>query len=63
MTGFLKSIFYPQDGSRKQVKDAVTASRESVERAASRFEATVRDLLHRNDQVTGRNEIHDEERT
>ena len=54
MTGLLKSIFAPNDGSRQRVMDEVTASRERVEKAANRFEETVRDLLKRNDDVTGR---------
>lgn len=56
MTGLLKSIFAPNDGSRKRVQDEVTASRERVEKAANRFEETVRDLLERNDKLTGRDQ-------
>lgn len=54
MTGLLKSIFAPNDGSRTRVKAEVEASRERVEKAANRFEETVRDLLERNDKLTGR---------
>lgn len=60
MTGLLKSIFAPNDGSRKKVQEAVTASRENVEKAASRFEDTVRELLQHNDSITGRNQSHAE---
>jgi hypothetical protein len=54
MTGFFKSIFAPNDGTRRKVKEEVAASRERLETAANRFEETVRQLLERNDQVTGR---------
>lgn len=54
MTGFLKSILYPHDGTRKAVKEGVVASRVGVERAVTRFEETVRDLLKENDKLTGR---------
>lgn len=59
MTGVLKSIFAPNDGSRQRVQEAVTASRERVESAANRFEDTVRELLGRNDSVTGRDKDHE----
>lgn len=54
MAGLLKSILYPQDGSRKAVKEGVVASRVGVERAVTRFEETIRDLLKENDKFTGR---------
>ncbi len=54
MQGLLRSIFQPQDGSHKAVKDAVVASRERVESAANRFEATIQELLAENDKITGR---------
>ena len=54
MTGILKSIFGPKDGSRQKVKEEVASSRERVETAANRFEETIRDLLDQNDKLTGR---------
>lgn len=54
MTGILKSIFRPHDGTREKVKREVVASRESVDRAANRFEETIRDLMDHNDKLTGR---------
>lgn len=54
MPGILKSIFYPHDGSRQKVREEVASSRESVEKAVNRFEETVRDLMDRNDKLTGR---------
>ena len=54
MIGFFKSIFSSNDGSRQQVKEEVLASRERLETAKNRFEETVRLLLERNDEVTGR---------
>lgn len=58
MQGLLKCIFKPHDGTRKVVKDQVTASREKVESAVNRFEATIRDLLNENDTITGRRDGH-----
>lgn len=55
MTGILKSIFYPHDGSRKQVREEVASSRENVEKAVNRFEETIQGLMDRNDELTGRN--------
>lgn len=54
MTGILKSIFYPHDGSRKRVREEVASSRENVERAVNRFEDTIKGLMDRNDKLTGR---------
>lgn len=54
MTGLLKSILYPHDGTRKAVKEGVVASRVGVERAVTRFEETISDLLKENDKLTGR---------
>ena len=54
MTGILKSIFRPNDGTREKVKGEVVASRESVDKAVNRFEETIRDLMDRNDKLTGR---------
>lgn len=54
MAGILKSIFRPNDGSRKRVHEEVVLSRERVERAANRFEDTIREVLNRNDKLTGR---------
>lgn len=47
-------IFRPHDGTRQRVKDDVETSRRDVEYAVNRFEETIRDLLDRNDQLTGR---------
>jgi len=54
MTSILKSIFRPNDGTREKVKGEVVASRENVEKAVNRFEETIRDLMDRNDKLTGR---------
>lgn len=54
MPGILKSIFYPHDGSRQKVRKEVSSSRERVEKAANRFEETIRDLMDQNDKLTGR---------
>lgn len=54
MSAILKAIFSPNDGTRQAVQDRVVASRVKVEKAASRLEETVRDLLARNDRLTGR---------
>lgn len=54
MTGILKSIFYPHDGSRKQVREEVASSRQKVEKAVNRFEETIKGLMDRNDELTGR---------
>lgn len=54
MTALLKAIFQPKDGTRERVKDAIADSREKMQLAANRFESTVRELLDRNDEVTGR---------
>lgn len=54
MSNVLKCIFKPHDGSRAVVREQVTASRQKLESAASRFEATIKELLHENDTVTGR---------
>lgn len=59
MPGILNSIFRPQDGSRQKVREEVASSRQSVEKAVNRFEETIRDLMDRNDKLTGRdNAIH-----
>ena len=55
MTGILKSIFYPQDDSRKKVREEVASSRQKVETAVNRFEETIQGLMDRNDELTGRN--------
>lgn len=57
MAGILKTIFQPHDGSRRRVRDEVESSRQEVERAATRFEETVSDLLKRNDTMTGRSYV------
>ena len=54
MTGILKSIFYPQDGSRKKVREEVASSSEKVQTAINRFEETIQGLMDRNDELTGR---------
>ena len=54
MSAILKAIFSPHDGTRRDVQAKVVASRVRVERAASRLEETVRELLERNDRLTGR---------
>lgn len=54
MPGLLKMIFQPNDGSRRTVRREVVNSRVNVEKAATRLEDTVRDLLERNDKLTGR---------
>lgn len=54
MTGFLCAIFRPKDGSRRKVEAEVAASSEKVRRAANRFEETVKELIDRNDNLTGR---------
>lgn len=54
MTGLLKSIFYPHDGSRKQIREEVASSRQNVEKAVNRFEETIQGLMDRNDELTGR---------
>lgn len=54
MPGIFKSIFRPHDGTRQKVKTEVVSSRESVEKAVNRFEETVRELLDRNDSLTGK---------
>lgn len=53
--GFLKSIFRPHDGTRQKVQEEVVTSREKVETAVDRFEDTIRELIDRNDELTGRN--------
>lgn len=57
MAGILKTIFTPHDGSRKRVREEVSTSRREVEKAANRFEETVKDLLKRNDTITGRTHV------
>ena len=54
MIGILKAIFRPKDGTRQKVVDDVAESRAQVDRAANRFEATVSEMIRRNDQLTGR---------
>lgn len=54
MTGLLKSIFYPHDGSRKQVREEVASSRQNVEKAVNRFEETIQGLMDRDDELTDR---------
>lgn len=52
--GILKAIFHPKDGTRQRVVDDVAESRAQVELAANRFEATVSEMIRRNDKLTGR---------
>lgn len=52
--GLFKMIFKPHDGTRQRVKTDVEISRRDVEYAVNRFEETIRNLLDRNDQLTGR---------
>lgn len=54
MTGLWKSIFAKDDAQQK-VREDVINSRERVERASSRLEETIRAVLTRNDELTGRN--------
>lgn len=54
----LKCIFKPHDGSRAAVKEEVVNSRQKVETAVTRFESTIRELLHENDTLTGRSNGH-----
>lgn len=54
MSALLKAIFQPKDGTRERVKQAMAVSQDKMERASARFESTVRELLERNDEVTGR---------
>jgi len=54
MSAVLKSIFAPNDGSRKEVHRKVVESRERVQQAANRVEETIREMLDRNDRLTGR---------
>jgi hypothetical protein len=53
-----RMIFRPNDGSRQEVKNAVEASRVQKDKATSRFEETIRDLLRVNDEITGRKNAH-----
>lgn len=59
LTDILRSIFKPNDGSRQKILAEVTASREMVEEKANRFEGTIRELLERNDVLTGRSKHHE----
>jgi hypothetical protein len=43
----LKAILMPRDGSRKEVSDAVSASSERVQDAATRFEQTIRGMIEK----------------
>jgi hypothetical protein len=60
MVALLKAIFQPKDGTRQRVKEEVMSSRRKVEYAASQFELTIRELLDRNDRLTGRAPYHDD---
>jgi hypothetical protein len=53
-TGLLKSILHPHDGTRRAVKEQVVTSRQEVQKAVTRFEETIRDLIKKNDLITGR---------
>lgn len=62
MSALLKAIFQPKDGTRERVKEAVASSREKMQGAANRFEIVVKEMLDRNDKLTGRaGQNHDEE--
>ena len=50
----IRSIFKPNDGSRQKILADVAASRAMVEDKATRLEGTIRELLDRNDELTGR---------
>ena len=54
MSALLKAIFSPNDGTRRDVHAKVVASRVRVERAANRLEVTIREMMDRNDRLTGR---------
>lgn len=54
MNGLLKAIFQPKDGTRERVKEAMASSQTKMTLAANRFETVVKEMLDRNDQVTGR---------
>ncbi len=49
-----QTLFGSRDGNPVQVKEAVATSRENVQQAANRFEETIRDMMKRNDRLTGR---------
>lgn len=60
MPGILTMIFRPYDGSRRKVRDDAATARQDVEKAANRLEKTIRDLLERNDELTGRVHEHNQ---
>lgn len=54
MPGLFAMIFRPHDGSRERVKNEVVQSRVKLEKSVNRFEETVREMMARNDEITGR---------
>lgn len=53
MTGLWKSIF-GKDDVQAHVRERSIESTEAVKKAANRLEETIRDVLLRNDNITGR---------
>lgn len=50
----LKSLFNPNDGSRRAVSEIVDSAIEKTNVAASNLEKTISDFMTQNDQLTGR---------
>lgn len=58
MASFLRTIFAPHDGSRRAVEKEVAAAHENTEQSINRLEATIQELMERNDHLTRRKGQH-----
>lgn len=63
MNALLKAIIQPKDGTRERVREAIATSQAKMEHASNRLDTIIKDMLDRNDQLTGRRgpEKYDEE--
>ena len=54
MSSFLRTIFVPHDDSRRAVEEYVATAHEKTDQSINRLEATITELMGRNDQITRR---------
>ena len=54
MKRFLKMLFNPRDGTRRDMLDSVVQARRDIETASSRLEYVVKRMIQENDNIARR---------
>ena len=54
MKRFLKMLFNPRDGTRRDMLDSVVQARRDIETASSRLEYVVKRMIQENDKIARR---------